>query len=64
MKKILLIISTVLLLFTYGIGQAQEDANSMNELLLQIEHTPQLACVEEALNLHKQSESILRLLMH
>jgi len=37
MKKILLIISTVLLLFTYGLGQAQEDANSMNELLLQIE---------------------------
>ena len=37
MKKTLLIISTVLLLFTYGIGQAQEDANSMNELLLQIE---------------------------
>jgi len=37
MKKTLLIISTVLLLFTYGLGQAQEDANSMNELLLQIE---------------------------
>tara|TARA_B100001245_G_scaffold210604_1_gene174815 strand:- start:354 stop:1718 length:1365 start_codon:yes stop_codon:yes gene_type:complete len=37
MKKIILIISTVLLLFTYGLGQAQEDANSMNELLLQIE---------------------------
>ena len=37
MKKTLLIISTVLLLFTYGTGQAQEDANSMNELLLQIE---------------------------
>ena len=37
MKKTLLIISTVLLLFTYGTGQAQDDANSMNELLLQIE---------------------------
>ena len=37
MKKIFLIISTVLLLFTYGLVQAQEDANSMNELLLQIE---------------------------
>jgi len=37
MKKTLLIISTVLLLFTYGTGQAQDDANSMNDLLLQIE---------------------------
>ena len=37
MKKTILIISTVLLLFTYGTGQAQDDANSMNDLLLQIE---------------------------
>ena len=37
MKKTLLIISAVLLLFAYKAGHAQEDANSMEELLRQIE---------------------------